>query len=60
MPFLIALGLALSLIQAPCAGPDSATIPHGHAILIDGHLEATEWDDACEIPVTTNYRLLVK
>ena len=51
---------ALSPIQAHCAGPDNATIPHGHAILIDGHLEATEWDDACEIPVTANYRLLVK
>jgi hypothetical protein len=59
---LIALGLALSPIrlQARCAGPERATIPHGHAILIDGHLETTEWDDACEIPVTSNYRLLVK
>ncbi len=62
MPLLLAIGLALSPIRfhIPCDTHDGAMIPHGHGILIDGRLEATEWADACEIRVTPAYRLLVK
>jgi hypothetical protein len=59
---LLVLGLALSPVrlQVPCDDQGGGIIPHGHGILIDGRLDATEWADACEIRVTPTYRLLVK
>jgi hypothetical protein len=62
MPFLIALVLALSpsSLRGECVEGDRATIPPGRSILIDGRLDTSEWDDACEIPVGREYRVLLK
>ena len=62
MPLLVTLSLLLAVNQrpAPCREHDGALIPHGYSVLMDGHLDGTEWADACELSVSPTYRLLLK